>query len=103
MVLLTIGCDALWVWRKFKDDSGQVGVNCAVFRNESGTRSSELVREAMAHAWARWPGERLYTYVNATAIRSTNPGYCFKMAGWSDCGRTKGGLVILEYMHEGER
>jgi hypothetical protein len=27
--------DALFVWRKFIDDSGQQGVNCAVFRNES--------------------------------------------------------------------
>lgn len=96
MVLLTQGCDALFAWRKFFDASGQTGVNCAVFRNESAVLSSELIREAMAHAWARWPGERLYTYVKAEAIRSSNPGYCFVAAGWRRCGMTKGGLVVLE-------
>jgi hypothetical protein len=34
MVLLTAQHDALFAWRKFIDDSGQRGVNCAVFRNE---------------------------------------------------------------------
>jgi len=44
----------------------------------------------------KWPGERLYTYVNSHKIRSTNPGYCFLRAGWRKCGMTKGGLIILE-------
>ena len=96
-VLLTEDGAALFVWRKFIDDSGQTGVNCAVFRNEGPHLSSDLIREAMAIAWQRWPGERLYTYVNARKIRSTNPGYCFKQAGWRECGRTKTrDLVILE-------
>jgi len=96
MVLMTVQCDALFAWRKFIDDSGQVGVNCAVFRNESDILSSALILEAEQHAWRRWPGERLYTYVNPSAIRSINPGYCYKMAGWCACGVTKGGLVVLE-------
>ncbi|HEX2986071.1 MAG TPA: DNA methyltransferase [Caproiciproducens sp.] len=96
VVLMTQKQDALFVWRKFIDDSGQKGINCAVFRNEGKIRSSDLIREAMAIAWERWPGERLYTYVNPEKIESPNPGYCFKMAGWKGCGRTKGGLVILE-------
>jgi len=96
MLLMTVNCDALFAWRKFIDDSGQQGVNCSVFRNESDTLSSLLILEAEQHAWARWPGARLYTYVKPDAIRSSNPGYCYKMAGWSECGRTKGGLVILE-------
>jgi hypothetical protein len=96
LVLRTWTCDALFVWRKFKDDSGQEGVNCAVFRNESEHESSELIRQADAIADHCWPGERHYTYVDARRIRSTNPGYCFKVAGWRECGRTKKGLVILE-------
>ena len=97
MVLMTVGCDALFVWRKFIDKSGQEGVNCAVFRNESDILSSTLILEAETHAWARWPGARLYTYVNGGAVQSVNPGYCFKMAGWKTCGTTKAkGLVILE-------
>jgi hypothetical protein len=97
MVLLTGKEDALFVWRKYINDGGQTGVNCAVFRNESGIESSALIREAVEHARKRWPGERLYTYVNPRKIRSTNPGYCFKAAGWRVCGMTKGALVILEY------
>lgn len=96
MLLMTVTCDALFAWRKFIDASGQTGINCAVFRNESPILSSTLILEAEQHAWARWPGARLYTYVNGKAIRSTNPGYCFKRAGWSECGHTKGGLMILE-------
>lgn len=96
MVLMTVNCDALFVWRKFISDDGQHGVNCAVFRNESDVLSSTLILEAEQHAAQRWPGERLYTYVNPRAIRSANPGYCFVRAGWRKCGRSKRGLIILE-------
>jgi len=97
MVLLTGDCAALFVWGKrplVRD--GQYGVVCSIFRNESPVQSSDLIREAMDLAWRRWPGERLFTYVNAAKIRSTNPGACFKYAGWKTCGKSKGGLVILE-------
>lgn len=97
MVLVGFMAPALFAWRKFIDDSGQRGVNCAVFRNESRHRSSAMVREAMEWAWLRWPGERLYTTVDPAAVRSTNPGYCFQLAGWRKCGRTKSGLVVLEF------
>ncbi len=98
MVLLTEDCAALFVWRKFIDDAQpkQEGVNCAVFRNEGQLLSSELIREACEMAWQRWPGERLYTYVNSKKIKSTNPGYCFLRAGFKKCGTTKGGLVSLQ-------
>ena len=97
-VLLTVNCDALFIWRKFKDKSGETGVNCAAFRNESALLSSDLIREACAIAWQKWPGERLYTYVNPRRIRSTNPGCCFIKAGWQRLPyRTKEKqLVILE-------
>lgn len=96
IVLRTWEGDALFVWRKFKDDSGQTGINCAIFRNESQYQSSDLIRQADAIAYFCWPGERHYTYVNARKVKSINPGYCFKMAGWRQCGMTKGGLTILE-------
>lgn len=90
LVLLTKNKKGLFVWRKFIDDSGQTGVNCAVFRNEkSGIISSELIREAEEIAARRWPGCRVYTYVNPEAIKSRNPGFCYKVAGWKFCGITK--------------
>ena len=96
LVLATPTRDALWVWRKFKDDSGQIGINCAIFRNESGIRSSDLIREADAIADLCWPSERHYTYVRAEAVASRNPGWCYICAGWKRCGYTKAGLHILE-------
>lgn len=96
LVLVGFMIPALFVWRKFIDDSGQKGVNCAVFRNESPIRSSRLIHEADNIAWQKWPGERLYTTVSPTSIRSTNPGFCFLKAGWRKCGATKSGLVVLE-------
>lgn len=96
LVLRTSKADALFVWRRFIDDSGQTGVNCAVFRNESAHRSSDLIRQADAIADCVWPGRRHYTYVNPSRVRSRNPGFCFLVAGWRRCGNTQGGLLILE-------
>lgn len=97
MVLVT-GCGrGLFVWRKFRSADGQMGVNCAVFRNETEERSSLMIIDAEKAALIRWPAnDRFYTYVNSKAIRSINPGCCFKKAGWRRCGTTKSGLVILE-------
>jgi hypothetical protein len=96
IVLRTGDADAMFVWRKFIDDSGQHGVNCAVFRNESEILSSALIRQADTIADFAWPGERHYTYVNSKAVRSTNPGFCFVAAGWRRFGMTKSGLLIFE-------
>lgn len=97
MVLLTSDARALFVWRKFISADAQQGVNCAIFRNEGKELSSLLIRAAMKLAWQRWPGERLYTYVNPRKIKSPNPGFCFIAAGWRRCGITKTRkLIILE-------
>lgn len=89
MVLLSASGDALFVWRKFISDDGQAGVNCAIFRNEGRVLSSLLILEAEELAWNRWPGERLFTYVDSKRVKSANPGCCFKKAGWKQCGITK--------------
>lgn len=96
IVLRTWKGDACFVWKKFRDASGQKGVYCSVFRNESTHLSSELIRQADAIADRVWPGERHYTYVNAKRIKSANPGCCFKLAGWKQVGVTKKrGYLIL--------
>jgi hypothetical protein len=98
IVLRTAICDAMFVWRKYIDHTipKQHGVECAVFRNEGPWLSSELIRQADAVADHAWPGERHYTKVDPEEVRSTNPGYCFKRAGWRSAGTTRGGLLILE-------
>jgi hypothetical protein len=101
LVLLGADGKALFVWRQsiYRLD-GQKGVECTIFRNEGPRLSSELICEAMEVAWQVWPGARLFTYVDASKIRSKNPGCCFKKAGWRRCGKSKGGLVVLECRKE---
>lgn len=97
IVLRTDRGDAGFVWRRFIDDSGERGVNCAFFRNESPYQSSELVRQACAIADFVWPGARLYTYVDQKAVRSAHPGSCFMAARWKRLKRLTGsGKRILE-------
>lgn len=90
-VLLTADLSALFVWRRFHDASGQQGVNCAVFRRlpTCSIQASALILDAERWAARRWPGQRLYTYVDAHKVQSPNPGYCFKQAGWQFCGITQ--------------
>ena len=100
MVLLTVDGRALfgWIHNVIERYDKQIGVNCFVFRNEGPVTSSDLVIEASELAQERWPGKRLFTYVNAGKITSVNPGYCYKKAGWSYVGKSKGGLHILELL-----
>lgn len=102
MVLMTADAGAICVWRKFISRDGQQGVNCAVFRREAGEVASELLLKAMDIAWQRWPGERLYTYVDPLGVpptmRASRPtwGHCFYQAGWRFCGLSSKRLHILE-------
>lgn len=100
ILLVTPAYDAICAWRKFRSMDNQRGVNNAIFRNENPANlSSELLADAMKIAWRRWPGERLYTYVNPKAVKSANPGYCYKVIGWKFCGTTKRrGYHILEFL-----
>ncbi len=97
LILITPDNDAVFGWRKivFRLDK-QDGIECFIFRNEGPILSSYLILLAETFAREKWPGERLFTYVNGGKIRSTNPGHCFLMAGWQRCGKSKGGLTILD-------
>jgi len=101
--LLTVAGDAGFIFKKFIDKSGQNGVYCAFFRNEGEYLSSDLLLEAEKLVWKRWPGERLYTYVNPRKVRTghpktgkPNPGKCFLKAGWNrlDTITTKGQIIL---------
>jgi hypothetical protein len=112
IVLLTATGDAAWVWRKFSGNpemvakyGWQTGIGCAFFRNEGPIRSSELIREAVEIAWRRWPGERLFTFVEDAKVATSQQhgraraGWCYRKAGWRVCGRNKDGrLTILEIL-----
>ena len=101
-VMLLASADALCIWRKFISGDGQQGVNCAVYRNESEEKASDLLMLAMAEAWRRWPRERLYTYVDPREVRTTlragrpSWGHCFYQSGWRFAGLTGKRLHILD-------
>jgi hypothetical protein len=95
LVLVTPCRRALFVWRKFISGDGQQGINCAIFRNEGAGLSSDLIRAADGVADRHWLGERHFTYVNPRKVRSSNPGYCFIVAGWRKCGITKHRKLLI--------
>ena len=74
---------------------GQTGYNCAIFRNESSRPGSQIVLEAERAAFAKWGPQRCYTYVDPQHVKSPNPGYCFKLAGWRFVKRTADGKHLL--------
>ncbi len=99
LVLRDAGGLVLFVWM-YPDATmrmdGQEGYNCAIFRNESTRRSSEIILEAEGFALAKWGPNRCYTYVDPRRIASKNPGYCFKVAGWRYVRVSKSGQHLLE-------
>lgn len=71
-----------------------------VFRNLGAGLSSYLIREAVKltriewlNRYGRLPVERLRTEVDIKAVRSPNPGYCYRMAGW-ERGAQRGSKLI---------
>jgi hypothetical protein len=101
LVLKTAMGDAAWVtWKGIRDD-GLDAFECTIFRNESTARSSDMIKHAIQATISEWglmPKDGLITYVAADKIRSTNPGYCFKMAGFKVIGKSKKrGLILLQF------
>lgn len=98
LVLRDEAATVLWVWM-YPDPAmrmdGQTGYNCAIFRNESDRRSSDIILEAEELAIAKWGLGRMYTYVDPKHVKSSNPGYCYLKAGWHSHGWSKGGKRLL--------
>lgn len=71
--------------------NGLEGWTCTIFRNESDVLSSDLILDAelaIGEAGYDCGPDGLLTYVWDRKVRSTNPGYCFKQAGWRRRGRS---------------
>lgn len=74
---------------------GQVGYNNSIFRNESSRRSSDIILDAERYAVEKWGPNRAYTYIDPRKVKSVNPGYCFKVAGWTRVGYSRDGKHLL--------
>ena len=70
-----------FIRQRYRKD-GQRGVYCSIFRNESARLSSAILLESEATVRVRWGAVRLFTFIDPAKVKSPNPGYCFKMAGW---------------------
>lgn len=78
-----------------KQMNGLDGWTCTIFRNESsGVLSSALILAAEDFITDCGPSG-LITYVFDKKIRSTNPGACFKAAGYRGTGRSADGKKTL--------
>ena len=76
--------------------NGKDGWTCTIFRNTGSTLSSALILEAEGALQGKGCGpDGLMTYVWDAKVKSVNPGYCFKMAGYRVIGRSKDGKKTL--------
>lgn len=78
--------------------NGLDGWTCTIFRNESDVLSSLLIldaeRDLVRYADDIGPSG-LITYVGDKRVKSSNPGACFKKAGWRTAGRSADGKKTL--------
>jgi hypothetical protein len=110
VVLVTRDKTAVWGWWRphprsgIRAMNGRDGWTCSIFSNHGATLSSELVLDAeralaalsSANLLAAPCGpDGMMTYVDARKVRSRNPGYCFKCAGWVRIGEAKHGRKPL--------
>jgi len=107
IVLITSDLRAVWV--TFRPTPGKAvrsdkldGWECALFRNEKtlGGRvlSSQLITEAVELSYSIWgtPGpDGFFTFIKPKCIKSINPGYCYKKAGWKRTGCARDGKPRL--------
>lgn len=72
-----------------------------LFRNLGAGRSSDLIKSAYVATCDEWvktygslPSERLRTEVKISAVRSSNPGFCYQKAGWEKGEVVRGKLYL---------
>lgn len=79
-----------------KQMNGKEGWTCTIFRNESEHLSSLMILKAEEWLKDQTCGpDGMLTYVWDSKIKSENPGYCFKMAGWKPIGKSADGKKTL--------
>jgi hypothetical protein len=108
LVLLTPDADALWVtsWPdpRYVKHAWAGAWMCSLFRNEAPDRylSSVLIRDAVAATRAHFgkpPSLGMVTFVDPVQVRAKrDPGRCYRRAGFSLVGYTKGGLLALQLL-----
>lgn len=78
-----------------KQMNGLDGWTCTIFRNESERLSSELILKAELALPDSCGPDGLLTYVWDKRVKSENPGFCFKRAGYRAIGKSADGKKTL--------
>jgi hypothetical protein len=72
-----------------------------MFRNLGAGLASDLITSATAETYRQWlarygalPSERLRTEIGIKQVRGSNPGYCYKKAGWTKDRVVRGKLYL---------
>jgi len=100
--------EAVWGWWRPHPDAGITPMNgldgwtCTIFRNESSVLSSEMVwdaERALLEEYGEVGPDGLLTYVWDRKVASSNPGFCFKKAGWRAAGRSADNKKTLLQKH----
>jgi len=72
-----------------------------MFRNLGSELASVLIRSALERTYEEWakrygalPPERLRTEIDTRKVKSSNPGYCYKCAGWISDRVVRGKLYL---------
>lgn len=74
---------------------------CSMFRNEGAGLSSALITDAVAATrffFGDPPTLGIITFVLPSAVRSKNPGYCYRAAGWKRAGAAKDGKPCFQLL-----
>lgn len=80
---------------------------CSAFRNEGAGVSSDLIREAVAATRAYFgdpPSLGMVIFIDREMVRPTMVhgkktwGRTYKLAGFTECGKTKGGLLAFQLL-----
>jgi len=104
LILMSHDLGAVWGWWRpapssgIKAMNGHDGWTCTLFRNDGPQRSSELIllaEEALFESGLGCGPSGLLTYVFRKKVRSANPGYCYKVAGWKKVGVSADGRKDL--------
>jgi len=83
------------------DNSSQYVWRNMLFRNLGDLLSSKLIKFAVAYTYRLWPHkygnfpvERLRTEICPSKIRSSNPGCCYKLAGFHNSRVVRGKIYL---------
>ena len=106
LVLITPAEDAFWVtsypFAEYVRHAWPGALLCSAFRNEGPTLSSDLVRAAVACTRWKWPEIPelgMVTFVDTAKVRKKRDfGRCFRKAGFTPAGYTKGGHFVLQLL-----